>query len=319
MLSKIKKLIPLPVKRSLFKAYSEYAPYSLGKIMGVAGYDVSRRTNFYSVLPTLPALRRNDARWNKPSSLTGLKYNIDEMKTELEGLLSEYLDEYSALPSYKEMHARAMGLGYTPVDSLTLYTMIRKLKPKRYFEVGSGLTTYYCSLAAEQNRKEGFPLEIVCVEPYPLKNLHTLPNIQIIQKEVQDVDLELFKQLEAGDVLFIDSSHVIRIDGDVPYIYLEIIPSVAKGVNIHIHDIPFPYNTPYPAEKWVYGQAEPMYWNEAMLLQAFLAFNNDFEIKLSLPMIRHFDEKFLRDRIAIYETVTENSNAFSSIWLKRVN
>jgi len=286
--------------------------------MGVAGYDVSRQTNFYSVLPTLSKLRNNEKRWNKPSALTGLTYDIDGMKAEIESLLADYLEEYSALPSYKEMHAKSMGLGYTPVDSLTLYAMIRRLKPKRYFEVGSGLTTYYCSLAAEQNRKEGFPSEIVCVEPYPLRGLHTLPNIQIIQKEVQDVDLELFKQLEDGDVLFIDSSHVIRIDGDVPYIYLDIIPSVAPGVNIHIHDIPFPYNTPYPAEKWVFGQAEPMYWNEAMLLQALLAFNSSFEIKLSLPIIRHFDERFLQDRIPIYETVSDNPNAFSSIWLKRV-
>jgi hypothetical protein len=126
-----------------------------------------------------------------------------------------------------------------------------------------------------------------------------------------------FEHFPGGDVLFIDSSHVVRLDGDVPFLLLEVLPSVASGVNIHVHDIPFPYNVPYPAERWVFGQAEPMYWTEAMLLQAFLAFNSDFEIQLSLPMLRQADEEFLKNLIPIYETVEENSNAFSSIWLRR--
>ncbi len=287
--------------------------------MGTVGYNVSRQANFYSPTPTLKTLKANRHRWDKPSGLAGIDYDLDKMKICFSSLTEKYLDEYLKLPAYHELHSKGFGLGYTPTDAMTSYLMIRHLKPKRYIEVGSGLSTYYCHLAAEVNRAEGFPLEITCVEPYPLKNLYTLPNVEIIKKEVQDVDLELFARLEDGDVLFIDSSHVVRIDGDVPYLFLNVLPSVPKGVTVHIHDIPFPYNTPYPADRWVFGHAEPMFWTKAMLLQAFLACNKDFEITLSLPIIRHLDEEYLRSEIPDYKGVEEESNTFSSIWLKRIN
>jgi hypothetical protein len=317
MLSKLKKAIPLPVKLYLYRLYSETAPTALSAVMGPLGYNVSRRKNFYSPLPGLPDLKRHESRWNKPSTMSGLNFDLAEMRRRISHLLETYLDEFMALPPYAEMHAKGFGLGYTPVDALTLYIMIRDLKPSRYLEVGSGLSTYYAWLSGEKNKTDGAPLSITCIEPYPQPNLYTLPGVEVISKEVQDVEIETFRTLSGGDVLFIDSSHVVRLDGDVPFLLLEVLPSVASGVNIHVHDIPFPYNVPYPAERWVFGQAEPMYWTEAMLLQAFLAFNPEFEIQLSLPIIRHADEGFLRSLIPIYETVEENSNAFSSIWLRR--
>jgi hypothetical protein len=119
-------------------------------------------------------------------------------------------------------------------------------------------------------------------------------------------------------VFFIDSSHILRVDSDVPYLYLEILPQVKKGVFVHIHDIPFPYNIPYPPELWIFDRAEPMFWNEAMVLQAFLCGNENFQIILSTPMLRFFEEDFLKEKIPIYETVEQNSNAFSSLWMKRI-
>jgi len=319
MLNKLKKNIPLPVKHLLYKVYSEHLPVAFGAVLGKFGYNVSRKANFYSPLPDLEELKAHRARWDKPSRLSGVKFDIQAMKDLTQALLDQYLYEYLKLPTYAEQHAKGFGLGYTPLDALTLYLMIRHLKPKRYIEVGSGLSTYYCHLAALENRKEGFPIDILCIEPYPLTGLIELAGIELIQKEVQNVELSVFERLEDGDVLFIDSTHVVKIDGDVPYLFLDVVPNVAKGVNIHIHDIPFPYNTPFPAERWVFGQAEPMYWTEAMLVQALLAFNSDFQIELSLSMIRHFDEDFLKEKIPIYETVEQNSNAFSSLWIKRTS
>jgi hypothetical protein len=89
-------------------------------------------------------------------------------------------------------------------------------------------------------------------------------------------------------------------------------------VVIHIHDVPFPYNIPYPPELWVFAQKWPTLWNEAMVLQAFLCFNDRFKITMSTPMIRYYDEGFLKSEIPFYETVKQNSNTFSSIWLKKV-
>jgi hypothetical protein len=80
---------------------------------------------------------------------------------------------------------------------------------------------------------------------------------------------------------------------------LEVLPTLNSGVVIHIHDVPFPYDIPYPPELWVFWQQTPMLWNEAMVLQAFLCFNKEFEIKMSTPLIRHYDEEFLSVRILI--------------------
>lgn len=310
-------MIPLPIKRALYKVYSEHVPRALGRILGPAGYNVSRRKDFYSPLPTVPMLKKNEGRWNRPSELKGLNYDLGSMKRLFDDLLAKYLDEFSAIPPYVDLHSQGFGLGYTPVDALTLYLMIRHIKPKRYIEVGSGLSTYYCSLAGTKNREQGFPLEITCIEPYPLEKLNTLPNIEIIAREVQDVELSLFDRLEENDVFFIDSSHSLRIDGDVPFLYLEVLPRISKGTYVHIHDIPFPFNFPFPPEHWIFGKKQPMFWTEAMVLQAFLAFNRDFEILLSLPMIRYFEEEFLKQRIPIYQTLEQDPNAFSSMWLRR--
>jgi hypothetical protein len=314
----IKKFLPKPVKSGLIKIYSEMIPLTLSKTLGLIGYNVSRQKDYYSPLPTVSHLRKNINRWYRPSQLAGVKYDLSEMKDLLGQLLSVYLDEFLQIPPYKDLQSEGFGLGYTPVDALTLYLIIRHTKPPRYIEVGSGLSTYYCSLAAKKNTEEDFPLKITCIEPYPFKNLYSIPGIEIIAKEVQDVEPSFFDQLQENDVFFIDSSHSLRVDSDVPYLYLEILPSIKKGVFVHIHDIPFPYNIPYPPELWIFGKPEPMFWNEAMVLQAFLCGNENFRIVLSTPMLRFFEEEFLKKNIPIYETVEQNSNAFSSLWMKRV-
>jgi hypothetical protein len=91
------------------------------------------------------------------------------------------------------------------------------------------------------------------------------------------------------------------------------------GVAVHIHDIPYPYNSPYPPERWIFSEEWPMFWNEPMVLQAFLAFNKHFAITISTPLIRHFDEGFLKRSVPIYESIAQNTNTFSSIWLRRIS
>lgn len=291
----------------------------LQDIMDSAGYAITRKSDYYSVLPVQSHLKAKAERWNRPSGLQGLRFDLAEMEAQLTDLLARYLEEFAALPPYAEMQQAGFGPGYTAVDALTLYVMIRHLKPARYLEVGSGLSTCYCSLAAERNAREGYPLQITCIEPYPFAKLHTIPGIEIIAREVQDIDLARFWELQANDVLFIDSSHVVKIDSDVSFLFLEVLPVINVGVKIHVHDVPFPYNIPYPPQHWVFGQVWPIYWNEAMLLQAFLCFNDKFQIELSTPLIRQFDEAFLRRSIPGYQSVEENPNTFSSLWFARVS
>jgi predicted O-methyltransferase YrrM len=298
------------LKRNLIKKSKQIFEY--------CGLNIARKFDYYSPLPIESKIKENINRWNKPSSMAGIKYDIEDYKDSLQKLMSKYWNEFNAFPNYNENTKIGFGPGYTELDALILYMKLREIKPKKYLEIGSGLSTYYCSLAAKKNKKEDAPLKIKCIEPYPFEKLYSIPDIEIIKDEVQNINKEHFTALEKGDVLFIDSSHVLKIDGDVAYIYLEILPILKPGVIIHIHDIPFPYNTPYPAEQWVLDQTWPMYWNEAMVLQAFLAFNTGFEIMMSAPLIRYHDEQFLKSTIPIYKTVKEEQNTFSSIWLKKL-
>ena len=282
------------------------------------GYTVARKSDYYSPLPSVPRLRAKLDRWNRPSSLKGIRFEVKEMEARLSRLLSQYLAEFLALPPYEEMQAAGFGPGYTELDALTLYLMIRHLKPRRYIEIGSGLSTYYCSLAGAKNADENWPVSITCIEPNPFEKLNAIAGIEVIQKEVQDVEPAFFEQLRENDVLFIDSSHVLKIDGDVAFLYLEVLPSLERGSAIHIHDVPFPFNIPYPPEHWILETAWPVFWTEAMLLQAFLCFNDKFAIEMSTPLIRYFDEPFLKRNVPNYQSRDENPNAFSSLWLRRI-
>lgn len=319
----IKKIQPDFVLR-LLRLFKSYTIRKTRQIVERLGFNISRTSDYYSPLATESKIKKNVSRWNKASSMAGIAYDVENYKALLKELVSKYWVEFNALPNYEENKSIGFGPGYTELDALVLYMMIRNIKPKRYFEVGSGLSTYYCSLAAKENAKNGESLKIKCIEPYPFERLYSIQNIEVIQDEVQNAERNLFLELETNDILFIDSSHVVKIDGDVPFLYLEILPVLKKGVIVHIHDIPFPFNTPYPAEQWVLGKTKtspnwPMYWNEAMLLQAFLMFNNSYEIVMSAPLIRYYDEEFLKNNIPLYKSIEQEPNTFSSIWLRRVN
>ena len=164
-------------------------------------------------------------------------------------------------------------------DPKLLHCFIRHFKPVKLIEVGSGFSTLLANEAFLKNERGG----MVAIEPYPRdflkqENLETLDSL--IVKKVQDVDLELFEQLSENDILFIDSSHVLKLGSDVAFLYLEVIPRLKPGVLIHIHDIFLPYSYP---RKWIHEA--PRLWNESYLLQALLQGNSGLEIMLGSFMI----------------------------------
>ncbi len=283
------------------------------------GLNVTLAADYYSPLPDLRRLRKNRDRWTRPSELAGLKIDLAQMKGLWADVAASFQAEFESLPSYAELMKESYGEGYTPLDAMTLYFLLRHLRPHRYLEVGAGLSTYYASCAARQNLAEGQPMAITCIEPFPHAKLKSLAGIDLVEKDAQEVDCSLFEGLSAGDVLFIDSTHALKIDGDVSYLYLEILPRLNKGVVVHVHDVPFPYNTPFPAETWVFEREWPVFWTEAMLLQAFLCHNSEFQIRLSLPFIRFKDEEFLRQSVSGYDhRKGTGPDTFSSIWLERI-
>jgi predicted O-methyltransferase YrrM len=288
--------------------------------LNALGLNAMRVADYYSPLPVLGRLAERRQRWDRPSELPGVRFDRAGMKSLLGALAADYGEEYRGLVPYEEAKTLGYGPGFTAVDAMVVYWMLRHLKPRRYVEIGSGLSTYYASLALAKNSGEGSPCEMSCIDPYARAEVRTIPGLEVVAREVQDVGPDSFRRLGPGDVLFIDSTHVVKIDGDVPHLYLEVVPRVAEGVVIHSHDIHFPYNVPHPAEQYLFAQKWPSYWTEAMLLQAFLAFNPAYEILLSAPLLRHGDEDFLRRTIRGYRPVEagDYDTHFGSLWFRRI-
>ncbi len=286
---------------------------------GALGFNVARVADYYSPLPVLPDLVKSRARWDRPSELAGVAYDLEAMQSLLEALAEHHAEEYLQLPDYRQVKTFGYGPGFTTVDAMVTYWMLRELKPRRYVEVGSGLSTYYASLAAARNAEEGAPCALSCVDPYATAKVRTIAGLAVVAEPVQSVGPEYFRRLGDGDVLFIDSTHVVKIDGDVPHLYLEVVPRLRPGVVIHAHDIHFPYNVPHPAEQYVFAAKWPSYWTETMLLQAFLAFNPAFEIILSAPLLRFHCQDFLRATLPDYRPVeaADYDTHFGSLWFRR--
>jgi predicted O-methyltransferase YrrM len=199
---------------------------------------------------------------------------------------------------------------YSYSDAILLYCLMRYLRPRRIIEVGSG----YSSAAILDTNELFFDNSIECtfIEPQPelLQSLlkdQDLGRIQLQQQKLQEVGLDLFAELAANDILFIDSSHVSKIDSDVNHIFFRILPMLPRGVFIHFHDIFYPFE--YPLD-WVYeGRA----WNETYLLRAFLQYNERFQIQLCNTFIDWFHkEKYFRDMPLVQK------NTGGGIWLKKL-
>jgi len=156
-------------------------------------------------------------------------------------------------------------------------------KPKRIIEIGSGASTKMARLAIIANQKENneYQCDHICIEPYEMPWLEQI-GVKVLRKKVEDMDIDFFRQLEANDILFIDSSHIIRSQGDVLFEYLNILPVLTVGVHVHVHDIFTPKD--YPKE-WIVDKV--LFWNEQYLLEAFLSFNENYKIIGALNFLHH--------------------------------
>lgn len=165
------------------------------------------------------------------------------------------------------------------LDAQVAYAMVRTQKPKRIIEIGTGFSTLAMAEACERNAAEGRPVEFTTIDPYPSFAVALNPKglTRNLTVPVESLPIEAFEALEPGDILFIDSTHIIRPGGDVEYEYFHILPKLKPGVWIHVHDIFFPL--PYPPE---WARDRHIFWNEQQLLNAFLAYNHSFRSKMAL-------------------------------------
>jgi len=234
--------------------------------------------HYYEPVPDTRKL--TDALWARESELAGVNLNVPAQLALLRDFADAYKVEYDAFPVDRPSAPHRYFLknsGFPSVDAEILYGMIRRFKPRRILEVGSGHSTYLAAQAALKNQDENpaARCDLTAVEPYPNAVLKAgFPGLsRLIQKKAEDVPLAEFTALGDRDILFIDSSHVLKIGNDVQYEYLEVLPRLAKGVLVHVHDIHFP--SEYPKDLVLESRR---FWTEQYLLQAFLAFNDSFEV-----------------------------------------
>ena len=240
--------------------------------------------------------------WKQPSDLVGINVNDARQLDLLRNHLTKFRDEYDNLPVEPPPGQRRPFHG---VDALVAYCMVRHFQPRLIIEVGSGFSSLVLGQAAAKSKNSA----LICIDPFPRDFLRDgLPGLQsLIAKKVQDIDLEFFSQLQSGDILFIDSSHTVKIGGDVNYLFLEVLPRLKSGVIVHVHDIFLPLEY---RRDWVLDEFR--FWNEQYLLQAFLTFNSEFDVLLANSYLNHNHQEDLK---AAFPNLS--SWASGSFWMQR--
>lgn len=268
--------------------------------------------HFYSPLPSPEEVGRDAGRLfgAPPEALPGIELHEAEQL----GLLQEITRYYPALPFSSERSVDRRYFyenpAYSYSDAIFLYGMIRHAAPKRIVEVGSGYSS--CVMLDTAELFLDGRVDFTFIEPYPERLLsllrpEDLERVKILAHRVQDVPLEPFLALERNDILFIDSSHVMKIGSDVHHLLTEVLPRLRPGVYVHIHDVFYPFEYP---EEWITGGRA---WSEAYALRAFLTFNDVFEIVLFNTYLERFHRDiFERDMPLCLK------NEGGSIWLRRV-
>ena len=257
------------------------------------GYHI-RPIHYYEPLPdfrsiTTEQLNRRripsfDCNWQaQVALLTGLA----QYRTELEELDFEFNNDF-----------------FSGFDAAVYYALIRRLQPARVIEIGGGHSTRIAANALARNGNG----RLTCIEPFPeARLLDANLNVDLIQKRVEEIDVNFFANLDANDILFIDSSHAVKFGSDVCYEFLDLLPRLRPGVWIHVHDIFFPHD--YPAE-WLLERRLAL--NEQYLLEAFLAFNKSF-----VPQLANY--WLCLDHADAAARLWSNANTrASSFWMKRV-
>jgi Methyltransferase domain len=244
--------------------------------------------HFYQPIPDTQTLP--ETLWNRPSELVGIDMNDSVQLDLLRNCFPKFRHEYEQFPTKPTGQPTRFYLNnglFDGVDALFAYCMVRHSRPQLIMEIGGGFSSLILGEATADNNSS----PLICIEPFPQEFLKRgFPGLHsLIEKRVEDVELEFFSQLSSGDIMFIDSSHTVKIGGDVNYLFLEVLPRLKPGVIVHVHDIFFPFDY---RRDWV--KDELRFWTEQYLLQAFLSFNFEFEVLMANSYLRHYYQEDLK-------------------------
>jgi hypothetical protein len=241
--------------------------------LGARGLYLLRKPQ-YLPIPTADE-RLSRLTWEE-SELVGLDLDADRALAFLAQVVEPKLAEFrESFP----LHGPTLSDGFhllngtfMAVDAHVLWGIVRSLRPHHMIEIGTGASTRIAAEALTRNVRDGEGGTLLSIDPFTPPLALASDHVRLLAAPVQDVPVETFASLGAGDVLFVDSTHVLRQAGDVHFEFCEVLPRLAPGVLVHFHDISLP--RPYPQ---VYMD-DDLFLNEQYLLQAVLAHNARYEI-----------------------------------------
>lgn len=253
--------------------------------------------HFYQPIPDIEDLDKRGI-WNQKFSMTGVELDVEKQLAEIARLGKQFGDEcewpQSASNNILDFHTQNGTFSYGCGSSL--HCIIRDRKPFRLIEVGSGNSSKIISSALAKNEADGSPkANYTIIDPYPNDYIKKLPSLSELKStRVELCDPKFFAQLQKNDILFIDSSHVVKQGSDVVFLILEILPRLNPGVLVHFHDIPLPWDYD---RFYATNPSFRVFWNESYLLHAFLVNNSKYNVYLSMNLIQssyasHFETAF---------------------------
>lgn len=277
--------------------------------------------HYYSEVPDRRQLRSRRPEWARAIRISGTTWDLDAQLHWLSVTCGRYSGEVAGLAEFEAATAAGFGPGFGPIESQVLHGVLRAVAPPRIVEVGSGVSTVLMRHSAAANAAEDRTMSrITCIEPFPRQALRALPGIELIEQSCQAVPDAIFDRLETGDLLFIDSTHAVRTGSEVARLYLEILPRLAPGIIVHIHDITLPY-------LFRPDILESMFdWQETTLLAALLTNNPALEVLACLSALHEDRPSELQSLLPDYRPKPMNDGLEerndprghfpSSIWLR---
>jgi predicted O-methyltransferase YrrM len=252
--------------------------------------------HFYSPLPSREEVAEAFARGGSGPPFPGIDLNEAAQLARLERFAAYYREQPFPERATEGRRFYLDNPSYGHFDALMLYCMLREAQPRRVIEVGSGFSS--AAMLDMNDHVFGGSVQFTFIDP-DMKRLRPLLRAQdekratLIERRVQEVPLETFATLGENDVLFIDSSHVSKIGSDVNRLYFDVLPALAPGVLIHIHDVAG--NLEYPKEWYDEGRA----WNEQYLLRAFLMNNTAYRIELFTGWLFNTRHEWFREHMPL--------------------
>lgn len=265
--------------------------------------------DYYSPLNDVAFLKDNLDLWKNRPALSSIDWNVAGQLAIAE-TVGNYVEELRDVPQDHppgKLDYCWNNPMWNNTDALVQYGLVRDRKPQRVVEIGCGWSSLLLKRALERNQTR---CDVMQVEPYPNPALFELlpSDWHLTRAPLQRAPFSIFESLQAGDICFYDGSHCSKAASDVNWFFFEILPRLAPGVIIHIHDIFIPDDYP---DLWIFDRGQT--WNEQYLLQAFLMNNRDYRILIANAFLFKTNAKALE---AFYRGVQPPYGC--SFWIEKL-